>query len=148
VAQAIDAIEHTASGNHVNLVTHGEHGHPESYLFERLNERDGITYEYVTQQVRRVVDHLQTAFDDVSLRSLHRNSDESLGDSVLVERGRLTDRQREVLETAYELGYFEYPEGANAGEVAEALDITVSTLAEHLGAAQTKVFGDVFASIQ
>ena len=49
VAQAIDAIEHTASGNHVNLVTHGEHDHPESYLFERLNERDGISYEYVAQ---------------------------------------------------------------------------------------------------
>jgi molybdopterin biosynthesis enzyme len=64
-------------------------------------------------------------------------------ETVLVDRGRLTARQREVLETAVEMGYFEYPKGANAGEVAEALDISVSTYAEHVAAAQTKVFDDL-----
>ena len=34
--QAIDAVEHTATGNHVNLVTHGDHGHPGDYLHDRL----------------------------------------------------------------------------------------------------------------
>jgi putative CGCGG family rSAM target protein len=29
VAGAVEAVEHTAPGNHVNLVTHGDHGHPE-----------------------------------------------------------------------------------------------------------------------
>ncbi|WP_455429089.1 helix-turn-helix domain-containing protein [Haloarcula regularis] len=62
---------------------------------------------------------------------------------MLVDRGQLTDRQREVLETAVEMGYFEYPKGANAGEVAEALDITVSTFAEHLAAAETKLLGSI-----
>jgi len=32
VEQAIEAVEHTEPGNHVNLVTHGDHGHPSSYL--------------------------------------------------------------------------------------------------------------------
>jgi len=36
VAQAIDAVRHTAAGHHVNLVTHGDHGHPETYLFDGL----------------------------------------------------------------------------------------------------------------
>ncbi|ACV47792.1 CGCGG family rSAM-modified RiPP protein [Halomicrobium sp. ZPS1] len=49
VAQAIDAIEHTASGNHVNLVTHGEHGHPETYLYDALEAREDVTYDYVEQ---------------------------------------------------------------------------------------------------
>ncbi|MEF8881202.1 MAG: CGCGG family rSAM-modified RiPP protein [Halapricum sp.] len=48
VAQAIDAVRHTAPGNHVNLVTHGNHGHPEEYLFETLGERySGVEIAYV-----------------------------------------------------------------------------------------------------
>lgn len=50
VAEAIEAVEHTAAGNHVNLVTHGDQGHPEEYLFEALGERfDGIEIEYIEQ---------------------------------------------------------------------------------------------------
>lgn len=60
-----------------------------------------------------------------------------------VDRDKLTDRQLEVIETAYDMGYYEYPRGANASEVAEALDICPSTLAEHLAAAQTKLLEDV-----
>lgn len=36
VSQAKDAVEATAAGTHVNLVTHGDHGRPETYLWEEL----------------------------------------------------------------------------------------------------------------
>ncbi|OIB58978.1 CGCGG family rSAM-modified RiPP protein [Natrialba sp. SSL1] len=36
VDQAIDAIERTASGYHVNLVTYEAHGHPSEYLYDEL----------------------------------------------------------------------------------------------------------------
>ena len=49
VEQAIDAVEHTADGNHVNLVTHGDHGHPGEYLYAELDALDDIDYEYVEQ---------------------------------------------------------------------------------------------------
>lgn len=51
VRQAIEAVEHTAAGNHVNLVTHGDHGHPEGYLFEALESAfgDDLDAEYVEQ---------------------------------------------------------------------------------------------------
>ena len=51
VAQAIDAVEHTAAGNHVNLVVHGDHGHPEAYLFAALDAEfgDDVDREYVEQ---------------------------------------------------------------------------------------------------
>jgi putative CGCGG family rSAM target protein len=51
IEQAVDAIGHTVSGNHVNLVTHGNHGHPEAYLFDALTEKfgDGIEWNYVEQ---------------------------------------------------------------------------------------------------
>ncbi|MEF8887534.1 MAG: helix-turn-helix domain-containing protein, partial [Haloarculaceae archaeon] len=56
------------------------------------------------------------------------------------------DRQREVVETAYEMGYFEYPRESNATEVATALDIQPSTFTEHLTAAQGKLLGELVES--
>jgi putative CGCGG family rSAM target protein len=48
VAQALDAVAHTEPGNHVNLVTHGDLGHPEAFLHDALAERlDAATWEYV-----------------------------------------------------------------------------------------------------
>ncbi|MFB6169845.1 MAG: CGCGG family rSAM-modified RiPP protein [Haloarculaceae archaeon] len=51
VSQAIDAIEHTTDGNHVNLVTHGDHGHPETYLYDRIEAAfgDAVDLRYVEQ---------------------------------------------------------------------------------------------------
>ena len=86
---------------------------------------------------------LQDRFDEVSLRELTRSERGGDSDLVIVDRARLTDRQREVLEAAHELGYFEYPKGANAGEVADALGISGSTFAEHLAAAQSKLLAAI-----
>jgi putative CGCGG family rSAM target protein len=48
VADAIAAVERTAPGNHVNLVTHGDNGHPSTYLYEALEAAlDDADYEYV-----------------------------------------------------------------------------------------------------
>lgn len=54
-------------------------------------------------------------------------------------RSRLTDRQWEVLETAYRLGYFERPRANTGEEVAAALGITSATFSQHLRAAQRHV---------
>lgn len=48
----------------------------------------------------------------------------------------LTDRQREVLETAYDEGYFEVPREATTEDVATALDVDASTVTEHLQRAE------------
>ncbi|RKD88650.1 CGCGG family putative rSAM-modified RiPP protein [Halopiger aswanensis] len=50
IHDAIDAIEHTTAGNHVNLVTHAELGHPETFLYDALeDEYDGLNWEYIDQ---------------------------------------------------------------------------------------------------
>jgi len=52
VSHAVDAVDHTEPGNHVNLVTHGDHGHPAEYLYGVLEERAGhdvLEWEYVDQ---------------------------------------------------------------------------------------------------
>jgi len=55
-----------------------------------------------------------------------------------------TKRQLEVLRTAYEKGYFDYPKRANAGEVAESLGISTPTFVQHLSRALSKVLADQF----
>lgn len=54
---------------------------------------------------------------------------------------QLTDRQREVLEVAFFSGFFEWPRGCKAEEVAEQLDISPPTFHEHLRRVQRKLSG-------
>jgi len=60
-------------------------------------------------------------------------------------RERLTDRQENALRTAFFANYFESPRGSNAEEVADALDITGSTLLHHLRAGQRKLLEALLA---
>jgi DNA-directed RNA polymerase specialized sigma24 family protein len=48
----------------------------------------------------------------------------------------LTDRQREVIRTAYESGYYEVPRETTTEAVAAELDVDPSTVAEHLQRAE------------
>jgi predicted DNA binding protein len=91
------------------------------------------------KQVREIVSNLRERYDGVRLKHLSQSGDVDDENLVLVDRSRLTDRQREVIETAYEMGYFEHPRTANASDVADELDITLSTFTEHLAIAQSKV---------
>lgn len=99
------------------------------------------------ERLQEVVSDLERVADDVSVRYLvHATADgEGGADRTVVDRGRLTERQREVLATAYEMGYFEYPREANATEVSEALDIGLSAFAEHLASAQGKLLTETLA---
>lgn len=95
-------------------------------------------------ELQAVVGSLRERFPDLDVRRLVRSpSPDETPDGVFVDRGRLTGRQREVLRTAYRMGYFRRPRRANGSEVAEALDIAPSTFAEHLAAAQSKLLADV-----
>jgi hypothetical protein len=95
-------------------------------------------------ELRGAVTALRESYADVDVQRLvSSREDDGSEDLVFVDRGVLTDRQREVLETAHELGYFEHPKGANAGQVAEELGITTSTFTEHLAAAQSKLLESI-----
>jgi hypothetical protein len=90
--------------------------------------------------LQALVGDLREQFPTLDVKRLLRSTgDAGAHNLVFVDRGRLTDRQLEVLETAHRMGYFRHPKGANAGEVATELDITRSTFSEHLAAAQGKL---------
>ncbi|WP_311172179.1 helix-turn-helix domain-containing protein [Halobellus ordinarius] len=58
----------------------------------------------------------------------------------------LTDRQREALRIAYELGYFDIPRQASLGEIATELDISPSSVSERLRRAQTQLIEETVAT--
>mgnify|MGYP000223351423 CR=1 FL=1 len=90
--------------------------------------------------LQALVADLREQFPSLDVKRLLRSTGEAGAHNLaFVDRGRLTDRQREVLETAHDMGYFAHPKGANAGEVATELHITRSTFSEHLAAAQSKL---------
>ncbi|OIB59071.1 helix-turn-helix domain-containing protein [Natrialba sp. SSL1] len=96
------------------------------------------------EQLQTIMNEFRDRFPNVNVKRLLQPPLEGTPEErVFVNRGKLTDRQEEVLETAYQMGYFERPKGANATEVAAELEITQSTATEHLSAAQRKIFGDV-----
>ncbi len=90
--------------------------------------------------LQSIIGELQSQCSNLDVQRLLRSQQDG-GDRnlVFVDRSALTDRQREVLETAHRMGYFDHPKQANAGEVAEELEITGTTFAEHIAAAQTKL---------
>ncbi|RRJ30331.1 helix-turn-helix domain-containing protein [Halocatena pleomorpha] len=53
----------------------------------------------------------------------------------------LTSRQREVLERAVAMGYYENPRQTTHGEIAERLDITAGSIGQHLRNIEATVFG-------
>ena len=70
---------------------------------------------------------------------------DSVGDDLAE---RLTDKQLTVLETAAELGYYDWPRETTAEEVAAEIGIASSTLHQHLRAAEGKLVAAFFDSRQ
>lgn len=58
--------------------------------------------------------------------------------------GKLSDKQLEVLEAAYQMGYFKVPQEVTAEELADELDISRSTLSERLRRVEHNFCGLLF----
>jgi PAS domain S-box-containing protein len=90
--------------------------------------------------VRNITRLIGEAFSDVDLRSkqtLDRTADRDLYSRFLDE---LTDRQLEVLQTAYYSGFFETPRESTGEDVAETLGISPTAFYQHVRAVQRKLF--------
>jgi len=69
-----------------------------------------------------------------------------LGDGVMTLRTPITDRQRDALEVAWDLGYFEVPRRNGVEDVAEELDCAVSTASELLRRGEAHAVGQVLGT--
>jgi len=123
-----------------------QHGCPVSDLHARDGTLVVSFYAPDIETVQEIVNDLHGWCDELHVRQLTRAAEQTDHDFVFVDREQLTARQREVLETSFEMGYFDHPKRANAGDVAEALDIAPSTYSEHLAAAQRKLLENILQS--
>ncbi|WP_336003025.1 bacterio-opsin activator domain-containing protein [Halorientalis halophila] len=118
-------------------------------------EASGGTQRVVAQvsaetDVRRLVGDVTGAFPDTELvtkRERDRPAETPTAFRASL-RDSLTDKQSAVLQAAYHAGYFEWPRGSTAEELADAIGITSPTLHNHLRRAQQKLLTAFFTDEQ
>jgi predicted DNA binding protein len=99
------------------------------YLVEPIELEDGkvqITFIGSTYQVRKLLQRMQKigiAYKMISLEDARFSIDSPLS--------KLTEKQRRVLMTAFNLGYYEVPKRTSSRELAERLGMRHSTLSIH-----------------
>ncbi len=58
-----------------------------------------------------------------------------------IENGSISERQNEVLRVAFEMGWYSAPRGCRLEDIARQLDLSRSTVAEHLVNAESVIIG-------
>ncbi|MDB2260028.1 bacterio-opsin activator domain-containing protein [Halorubrum ezzemoulense] len=96
--------------------------------------------------VRPVADGLRDRFAGVRLASKESVARSPRTESALRDgiADRFTDRQWAALSAAYHGGYFDWPRGSTAEEVADAMDVSSPTFHNHLRKAQRALLDGVF----
>jgi PAS domain S-box-containing protein len=95
--------------------------------------------------VREFLARVQKTYPETELRSRHERTQAETHDSIRFTLGsELTDRQREVLVTAYESGFFQSPRQTTGAELADLLDVSQPTVTHHLREAQRRLFAELF----
>jgi len=113
------------------------------YFFPPLGIRDGkikISFLGNTKQVRDFLEKIDTIgirYKVILLGDANFSPDSPLN--------KLTEKQREVLISAYKLGYYDIPRRINSDQLAEHLDIANSTLVEHLRKAEQRLLVHILA---
>jgi len=120
-------------------------GHVTEFAVEDGAQR--VTAEFTTEtDVRTVFNGFQSAFPESALFSKHeveRPVQTTDGFRRSLEDD-LTDKQQSVLRAAYLAGYFEWPRGSTAEELADSIGVSSPTLHNHLRKAQQKLLTAFF----
>jgi DNA-binding CsgD family transcriptional regulator len=86
--------------------------------------------------------HYANKWGDNSFKVLGLTSIDTKGESLL---SKLTTRQRQMLLTAYALGYYDVPRRISSDDLARHLGVDKSTIVEHLRKAERKLIGGIIA---
>ena len=97
-------------------------------------------------EVRNLIDTIVEEFPGAELlrRQQFRRETENYTDIRRHLISGLTDRQRAVLDTAYNAGYFAWPRETTGADLAQTLDIAPPTFHYHLRRAEEKVMDAVY----
>jgi hypothetical protein len=108
--------------------------------FELEGEEWRMTFLGTQSQIRRILAELDRR--GLKYKIAYSGDARFAPTSVLAT---LTAKQRQAILTAYTRGYFDFPRRIKSKELARSLGISQATLAQHLMAAQRKIF-DTLAS--
>lgn len=97
---------------------------------------------------RTIVERIQDEFPGLELTAQRQHSEtDTTPTEVRAQlQQRLSERQYEALETAYAMGYFDWPRENSGEAVAERLGITQPTVNKHIRLGEYKVFDLLFGS--
>src|SRR5919107_2530591 len=87
--------------------------------------------------------HYTNKWGDNSFKILGLTSIDTKGGASLLSK--LTPRQRQMLLTAYALGYYDVPRRISSDELSRHLKVDKSTIVEHLRKAERKLIGSIIA---
>jgi len=98
----------------------------------------GVTVELVGDQ--RTISETLTEYEAAGVSPELDKLGDYEGDDRTLDA--LTDRQREVVETAYDMGFYDVPREVSTDDIAAELEIDSSTVAEHLQRAERNLLAE------
>ena len=107
----------------------------------RFDVETGITIEMVGRE-----SDVQNGFDALPQEVRRRTSIERVGEYSPTAAGvvsTLTERQREVLDAAASVGYYDVPRRGTADDVADVVGCASSTASEHLRKIEARILSSV-----
>ena len=98
------------------------------------------------RDVREYVETVTGRLDGIELVAKHDRPVDGQSDSLPATNleTHLTDRQREVLRTAFHSGYFDWPRATSAEAVAAEVGIAQSTFSQHVRGAERNLLSELF----
>lgn len=110
---------------------------------------EGVATLAEWEDFRRLADEIQEQFGRFELVSVNQTETAGVplggGQFGRAVRNELSREQLTVLQTAYQMGYFETPRKTSADDIATELDIAQSTFSERLRLAESQLFDLVFS---
>jgi PAS domain S-box-containing protein len=131
-------------------VEYGSHG----MEFREAEARPGALFLRVSlaadASVRAAVGAITGAFPEAELVAQRRSERQpsTAHDFRVRVFDSLTPRQRAALDASVHAGYFDWPRGSTAEEIAEAMGISAATFHSHLRKAQRKVYAALYETEQ
>jgi PAS domain S-box-containing protein len=156
--QIATAASSSTDGGTATVRLHTERRDPTRVFFETLaasdirlcGARSTPSTELVTvrgtQQaaVRAAVEAVGDRLADSRVAAKRTRQRDTTVTSRSDQLAALTDRQREIIRTAYQEGYYDQPKQINGGELGEFFSISRSTVHEHLRTAERKLVAVLF----
>lgn len=103
-------------------------------------ERWSLATNHDRETIQKKLDEVREEMDaEINIRSIEHQSRQPATNALPVDQ--LTKRQLEVFQLAREKRYYDYPKKASAGDLADELNISTSTLHEHLHKVEAILLG-------